>query len=394
MLPNERKLKVAFFVDILVEDFDGATRTIFELVNRIQKNKFEFLFICGSGPNKKFNHEILKVPNIHLPFNSTYSIAIPKFAKRKINIKLTEFCPDIVHITSPSPLGFFGMEYAKINKIPVITIYHTHFLSYLPYYLKHANFLIPIATEYVSKLMKSFYERFDVVLVPTKPIVEDLIKHNIKTDNVRFWARGVNTQIFSPLKRNLTLIKQLTKNDLPNIIFASRLVWEKNLTTLIEVYNQAKNNGLIANFIVAGEGIASNDLKKNMPDAYFLGHQTHQNLSVYYASSDIFLFPSVTETYGNVVIEAMASGLPCVIADGGGSASFINQGENGFLCEPSNPIDYIQRIKSILNNENLRNQFITEGLSYAEALDWDTIANEYFKRLTSLASSKHLTEAR
>ena len=137
--------------------------------------------------------------------------------------------------------------------------------------------------------------------------------------------------------------------------------------------------------MIAGDGSALKACKARMPGAVFTGKISHQQLAVLYASADVFLFPSVSEAYGNVVLEAMASGLPCVIADGGGSADFITQGINGFKCRPYDAKDYVAKIHCVLQNTALSNQFAEEGLSYSSVFSWDELAETYFTDLELLA---------
>jgi len=160
---------------------------------------------------------------------------------------------------------------------------------------------------------------------------------------------------------------------------------------LIKIYRENKHNGDKYNFIIAGDGVAKEALKEKMPEAFMLGKISHERLAILYASSDVFLFPSVSETYGNVVVEAMASGCPCVIAKGGGSQSLVDHGKTGFLCEPNNPTDYYQRIEELMNSPELKKKFVANGLAYTRTLDWDVLANTYFedvKHLAEMAGTK------
>ncbi len=380
------KLKVAFFAEILLEDFDGASRTIFQLIKKIPDDAFEFIFICGVAPEDGFPYRVIEVPAITIPFNKNYKMALPYFHSCRLKEQLDEFRPDVIHISTPSPLGTFGLEYAKEKATPVITIYHTHFISYIDYYLEHISILIDPVRNIVINKLKKFYEACDLVYMPTKIMVHELKTMGIGDDNMKIWPRGLDTSNFDPVKRNLSFIQKITGNGNANILFASRLVWEKNLKTLIKIYKKAGKRGLKYNFIIAGDGLALEDLKSEMPGAYFLGKLTHEQLATVYASSDIFLFTSVTETYGNVVAEAMASGLPCVIANGGGSAAFIEDGVNGFLCKPDSSNDYLDKITTVLCNDQLRNQFIEKGLTYASTLKWDYLTDLYFEDLRRLVS--------
>lgn len=388
-----RKIKVAFFADILIKDFDGASRTMFQIIERIPNDRFEFLFFCGMPPKQDIGHEIFKVPSIPVPFNSTYRIAIPMFSWFSMRKKLKQFMPDVIHIASPSPLGDFAEQSNWFGKkVPVITIYHTHFLSYIGYYLKVLPFLVKPATKTVAFGQKIFYNQADLVYIPTMQMVNELREHKFDTKKMKIWQRGINHELFNPSKRDVPRIKALVKNDKPNIIFASRLVWEKNLGTLIRIFRKSKAEGDKYNFIIAGDGVAKDTLEEKMPGAYLLGKIDHDTLAALYASSDVFLFPSVSETYGNVVVEAMASGCPCVIAKGGGSQSLVSHGETGFLCDPNDESDYLARIEEVITSTELQQKFIRNGLVYTKQLDWDLLVDKYFQDIEHLALGTFVNE--
>ncbi|MGE8429234.1 MAG: glycosyltransferase, partial [Sphingobacterium sp.] len=154
--------------------------------------------------------------------------------------------------------------------------------------------------------------------------------------------------------------------------------------TLIEIYQQIQAQNLDYNFIVVGEGTAKIIAMQEMPKAIFLGKKSHDELAILYASADAFVFPSVSETYGNVVVEALASGLPCVIADGGGSASLIQHGKNGFKCQPENAAGYVYYLKKVLSDAGLKRNLVTEGLSYVGQLDWNRLSGRYFNDIELL----------
>ncbi len=380
-----KKVKVAFFAEILIEDFDGASRTMFQIIKRIDPEQFEFLFICGNGPDTILGFDCIQIPTLTLPFNKNYSMALPALAEAAIKQKLTDFDPDIIHIATPSLLGWFALRYARHNQLPVLSIYHTHFVSYLDYYLSKAPFLIDFAKTKMASSQKSFYNQCEKIYVPSESIAAEMVEMGIEQDRIKIWKRGIDTRLFSPEKRNVGAIRELTGNNDPVILFASRLVWEKNLETLIRIYDHCQDEKLSYNFVIAGDGTARSACEQRMKRAVFTGNLSHEKLSELYASADIFLFTSVSETYGNVVLEAMASGLPCVIADGGGSRDFVTQGVNGYKCEPENEADYVEKIKSVLGNEALRQQFITEGRDYSYGFDWNTLTDVYFHDLESMA---------
>ena len=385
-----KRIKIAFFAEILIEDFDGASRTMFQLINRIDKSRFDFLFICGAGPSTVRRYECITIPTVHLPINTNYTMALPALAKKLLKKKLNGFEPDVIHIATPSLLGAYALKYATKHNIRVISIYHTHFISYIDYYFKYAPFLVGKVKQAIAGNQKAFYNHCDKVYVPAESIKEALQDMGVEPERLKIWKRGIDTKLFSPNKADNALLQKLTGNSDPTILFASRLVWEKNLETLFRIYDKVQNFSLKVNFLVVGDGIALKACKAKMKNAVFTGKVDHETLSILYASANLFLFTSVSETYGNVVLEAMASGLPCIIADGGGSSDFIEQGINGYKCDPFDEYDYFRRISQLLNNEHLRNEFIKKGLHFSNDLSWDQLANTYFDDLMQLSGNELL----
>lgn len=377
-------IKVAFFAEILIQDFDGASRTMFQLIQRIPAEQFEFLFICGVGPDELYGFECLRLPTVTLPKNTTYKMAVPQLAKRRLKTRLDAFAPDVVHIATPSLLGQYALQYAGSHHLPVLSIYHTHFISYIDYYFKSLPFLIPYVTSKVAASQKNFYNRCDLVYVPAEGIMAEMKDMGIEGKRMKIWKRGMDTNLFSPQKRNPALMRRLTGNELPTVLFASRLVWEKNLETLIRVFERCRALRVPCNFVVAGDGVARKACESRMPGAVFLGTVDHATLSELYASADIFLFPSISESYGNVVLEAMASGLPCVLADGGGSRDFVEQGVNGFKCSPNDDAEYVEKIELLLRDNAFRRQLSEAGRRYSLAFNWDHLAEVYFNDLRLL----------
>ena len=145
--------------------------------------------------------------------------------------------------------------------------------------------------------------------------------------------------------------------------------------------------------IIAGAGYAERELKIQMPRASFLGHQSHNQLAILYASCNVFLFPSISETYGNVVAEAMASGLPCVIADGGGTREFITHRVNGFLCSPHNIDEYYEYVQRLILNPDLAERISAQAIRSIQGLSWDTLADRYFQDLLQLAYADYSLSA-
>ncbi|MCL7989116.1 glycosyltransferase family 1 protein [Sphingobacterium sp. lm-10] len=378
-------IKVALFAEILIKDFDGAARTVFQLIDRIDSKEFSYLFVYGNGPEQFRHFESLKIPCLRLPVNDDYSFALPALTKQRLYAQLDQFSPDVIHITTPSALGFFALRYAQKRNIPVISIYHTHFLAYIPYYFKNLAFLVKPIVNWMSGAMLRFYNNCDKIYVPTPSMIQGLGKIGIEHNRLTLWQRGINLKLFNPAHSARNSLHKITKNTHKNILFASRLVWEKNLETLIGLANLIETYHLPYNVIIAGDGAAKKEMQRRMPHAYFLGKQDHESLATLYASADVFVFPSISETYGNVVTEAMASGLPCVIGDGGGSADLVSHGVDGYKCDPMQPEEYLRYINQLLNNDKLYDRVRSNALATVQQLDWDTLAHRYFEDVTLLA---------
>ncbi|SFK47278.1 Glycosyltransferase involved in cell wall bisynthesis [Porphyromonadaceae bacterium KH3CP3RA] len=385
------KVKVAFFTDILIKDYDGAIKTMYQLINRIPDDRFEYLFFCGVPPKHEIGHRVVKVPSVIIPFNISYRAALPRLAKKRLLGILDEFQPDVIHISTPSLLGAFGLKYAVERHIPVLSIYHTHFISYMRYYFKKVPFLIKPTESLIAYAYKKFYNRCDLVYVPTHLMINELIDYGISGKSLKQWHRGLDTNLFNPGRKDEAYIRSITGNDKPCILYASRIVWEKNIETLFDIYDEAEAQQLDVNFIVAGTGVAEVDARVRMKNAFFMGYLSHSNLGKLYASTDIFIFPSISETYGNVVVEATACGCIPVIARGGGSQALVDDGKTGFLCEPNDAKDYIEKIKLLLSDETLRKKMQNEGRQYISLLSWDYLTEVYFSDIERL-TGKHLPE--
>ena len=271
----------------------------------------------------------------------------------------------------------------------MITIYHTHFISYVKYYLRNFKILIPLFSRLIKERAFEVYSKPDMVLVPTREIMRELKKDcGLDGNNLVLWQRGLNSEMFTPSKKNRFYVQGITKNMKPVILFASRLVWEKNLTLLIDIYQLSRQKGDKLNFIIAGDGQARKELQKQMSGAIFLGAVDHAELSRLYASSDVFLFPSDTESYGNVLIEAMASGCPSVASEVGGHTDFVKHEKNALLCSPDDAAGFLSAVHRLLNEKELRERIIQNGIEFSHSLKWNPLVDKYFDHLVALKSQK------
>lgn len=384
------KLNVLLVCDLLIRDYDGCNRTLFHILDRYDKNKVKISIISGKVEGLQSGLKTLKLPNFTIPFNNDYSIAIPYLVSSQIQQFIDEINPDVIHITSPSPLGNHVLSLAQKRKIPVSTIYHTDFIGYVSYYVSHYNPLKDVIKQFLSSVAKKFYNGCDIVFAPTQFAKNYLVDIGIESSKIQIWERGIETSIFSKKIDRRIQIRNLLNIKKPIIFFASRLVWEKNLETLIGIYNFSINAGNKYQFVLAGDGVASLELKVKMPQALFLGNLEQQELSDWYNAADVFVFPSITETFGNVIIEAMSCGLPVIAANGGGSVSLIKHEQNGILVSPLKVEEYYFYIEKMIHDQIFKDRLIENGLAFTSSLSWPTLIQNFFQSLEILSFSKYI----
>jgi glycosyltransferase involved in cell wall biosynthesis len=317
--------------------------------------------------------------------NSDYDMAFPYFRQSAYEEIINNFKPDIVHITTPSLLGMKMLKIAKMHGFKVSTIYHTNFVSYLDYYLGKSNVLTNPVRQFLINNYTDFYNKVDRVLAPTLSMKNHLIDLGINPMLIKIMPRGINETIFSFENRVKTRFSRHFNNDFINVLFASRLVWEKNLRVIIELYNKVQDESININFIIVGSGVAHEEMREKMPKALFLGNLSQAELNDVYNEADIFLFPSVTETFGNVVLEAMACGLPVVGANGGSNPDIIRDGQDGFLVSELALDEYITAIDYIASNEGHYTRFVNAALTNPMLCSWQEIAETFVQELKQVA---------
>lgn len=363
-------LKVALFTGNYNHIRDGVSLTLNRWVEYLLNSGVEVLVFGPTIENPDLNHvgTLISVPSIKIPGRPEYRITIgfPSLEKNR----LEEFKPDIIHIATPDILGFKALRWAKDHNLPLVSSYHTHFTSYLKYYKLH--FAEPLGWKY----LRWFYSHCKQIYVPTPSMVAELKAHDIGTgnDSLRIWARGVDTDLFNPDKRSLEWRKEKGfKDDEVVITFVSRLVLEKNLKIYANVVRKLENNNKNVRSLVVGDGPAKKDMMNMLPKSVFTGFLKGEELAVAYASSDIFFFPSDTETFGNVTLEGMASGLPCLVADAPGSKSLVDHGVNGYMAAVENEKAFYEYAKQLVENDQLREEMSKQSYIKSGDFTWEKI---------------------
>jgi glycosyltransferase involved in cell wall biosynthesis len=292
-----------------------------------------------------------------------YRLAIP--GQKYFEEQLREFKPDLLHINSPCSLGYAAVKFARKADIPVVATYHTHFPSYARYYSARA--FEALSWNYFRKI----YNGCQRVYVPSQPILRELRDHGLK--NLEFLPHGVDIEAFHPRFRNRGWRVRLGIDGKLVLLFVGRLVWEKDLRTLADAYRILERTRSDLAFVLVGDGPIRAELESLMPKAIFLGYQSGSDLSTAFASSDIFVFPSTTETFGNVTIEAMASGLPPICALEGGSGGLVQEGVTGLLAKPRDASDFAEKINVLADSSSTREQIASQAFAFAQCQSWERI---------------------
>lgn len=359
-------MKVAYFTESLYPLVDGVSRTLARLFATMEDRQVDFKIFSPFVPEGEvsWSTRVTRVGYIHFPPYPDYRVSIP--FRRSIRRELAAFSPDLIHVVSPTPMGAWAQKLAKERDIPAVASFHTHFVSYFRYYG-----VAPLEP-FGWSMLRRFYRGCRRVYAPSMSIVRELQARGI--DNVELWSRGIDLGGFSPDHRDPELIHRAGAGpDVPMLLLVSRLVKEKDLLDLVEVDRVLRARGLDFSFVFVGDGPLRAKLETALPHAHFVGHQSGSDLAGWYASADVFIFPSTTETLGNVVLEALASGLPSVVVDRGGPQDLINHGSNGFVAKANDPLSIAEYLERLLSDAALRQAMSREARSSASSRDWGEI---------------------
>jgi len=358
-------LKIAYFTESVPPLTDGVARTYTRLAETLNSKKIDFRFFTPMLPTERepWRGRVRKVPSVPFPLYRYYRVGIPY--GQNLDSLLDSFQPDLVQVAAPTPLCIYGQNYAFRKKLPVVASYHTHFVDYFPYY--GFSWAVDLGWQF----MKWFYNRNMTTVAPTQGTIGELSGRGFQ--NLMRWPRGIDGHKFSPNHRNMDLRKKWSLGKQLLLLFVGRMVAEKDLADLAEAVLSLRQKGYKFQLAFAGDGPYRAIMEKQFPKDHFLGFIQGPKLSELYATSDLFVFPSTTETFGNVVLEAFASGLPVVGVRKGGVADLVQNRVNGFLAKPNDPKDLARRIQFFLDHPRSLPQYKKGALSTAAQFDWPTI---------------------
>lgn len=320
-------LRIALFSGNYNYTRDGANQALNRLAGSLLDNGAALRVYAPKVADPDFapTGDMIGVPNIRMPVKGRGEYRLPLGLGSAAKRDLEKFKPNIVHLSSPDPTGHAALRWAQDHDVPVLASVHTRFETYPRYY--GLAFTEPL----VVGILKRFYNRCDALVAPSQSMIDELLAMNMH-DDIALWSRGVDRTIFSSEKRDLEWRRSLgLADDDVAIVFLGRLVMEKGLDVFAETIVQLRKRQVPHKVLVIGDGPARGWFEEALPGGIFAGFKTGANLGQALASGDIFFNPSVTETFGNVTLEAMACGLPVVAAGATGASSLVTDGVTGRL---------------------------------------------------------------
>lgn len=365
-----RGLRVALFSGNYNYTRDGANQALNRLVGYLLGQGALVRVYAPVVPRPAFapTGDLVGVPSIRLPVKGRGEYRLPLGLSRAARADLARFGPQIVHLSSPDPTAHAALRWARKRGVPVLASVHTRFETYLRYY--RAGFLEPAAVA----ALRRFYRRCDALLAPSQSTADTLRAQGMHTD-IGIWGRGVDRAVFAPGRRDESWRRSVgLAPDEVAIAFLGRLVREKGLDAFAASVAELRRRDVSHRVLVIGDGPARGWFEDALgAQAIFAGFQTGAELGRALASADVFFNPSVTETFGNVTLEAMASGLPVVASQATGSTSLVVDGETGRLVPPDNVGAFADALAPYCTDAGLRHRHGAAGERRARAFSWDAV---------------------
>lgn len=362
-------LRIALFSGNYNYTRDGANQALNRLVGYLLRQGAAVRVFAPkvAKPDFEPTGELFDVPNIRMPVRGRGEYRMPLGLDARARSALEAFKPNMIHVASPDPTCHAAVKWARARGIPVLASVHTRFETYPRYY--NLAFIEPG----IEWILRRFYNRCDALVAPSQSMIDEYRAMGMHTD-IGLWTRGVDRDIFDPGKRDMAWRRSLgLADDDVAIAFLGRLVMEKGLDVFAGSIAELRKLQSPHKVLVIGDGPAREWFEKALPGAIFAGFQTGKDLGRALASADIFFNPSITETFGNVTLEAMASGLPVVAASATGASSLVHDGETGRLVPPGKARLFAEAIAPYCTDDAMRHAHGAAGELRSREYSWDAI---------------------
>jgi len=380
---KEGYMRLALFTDTFVPQMNGVANTLQRLTVYLQRRGIEYLiFAPKCAPKDIYADPIRPIASIPLFLYPECRLALPNLLA--IRAELDRFRPNLIHLATPFNLGLCGLRYAQSHHTPYVTSYHTHFDRYLEYY--RVKGMVPLYWSYI----KWFHRSCDATFAPSIDTINTLQSHGI--DRLKLWSRGVDCQLFTPEKRHSNVRERYGINEPILLLYVGRIAPEKDIHTLSAIMRTLPESAKKrVHWLVVGDGPLLPELRGQVPsNVTFTGYKQGDELAQLYASADIFVFPSSTETFGNVVLEAMASGLPVIAANAGGVKEIVVPNHTGVLCEPGHPESFVREICNYIDSPQRLASLGIEARQVALTRSWEAIFDELLGNYLQIIDSHRI----
>ncbi len=382
--PPAAPLRVALVTSSYAYIQDGVALTLHRLVAFLEARGVEVLVFTPTSNEAGFDYpgHIVPVPALPMPLRPEYRLTLG--FSRGARAGLEAFRPDLIHVAVPDILGHQAVNLGAHLGVPVVASYHTRYETYL------AHYGLGILADFIGRRIAAFYRRCREVYVPSRSMADALAASG-GAGEVHLWSRGVDTVRFDPAKRSAAWRRARgIGEDEVILLFASRLVREKRLATLVDMFARLAAAGVAHRAVIVGDGPERDSLVASLPGAMFPGFLTGEDLAEVYANADIFVFPSDTETFGSVTLEAMASGLPTLCADATGSRSLVVGGVTGFLEPADDGEAFYRRARTLIEDEALRRRMGAAARARSLAFSWDEAMGSLLDRYRAVVAEAAL----
>jgi len=350
-------------------EINGVAMTLSHLTDGLRSRDWRVSIVRPRqrGETQAKSDDLL-TPGLPIPGYAGLRFGLPVTAR--LRAQWLRQRPAIVHIATEGPLGWAALKAAQSLAIPVTSTFHTNFHRYC------AHYKLAWLRGMVTRHLRHFHNRTAFTMVPN-----DMLRHTLQQEgyrNVVVLGRGVDTRLFSPLRRSPALRRQwnVGEHD-PVVIYVGRLAPEKNLGTLAAAFEQIEQRNPDARMVWVGEGPELEKLRRRYPHHVFAGSRIGDDLAQHYASADIFLFPSLTETFGNVIPEAMASGLAVVAYDYAAAALYVKHQQNGLLAAFGDRDSFIRRAMALAEQPQQIRQFGRNACAAVAQHSWDAVCSQF-----------------
>lgn len=377
-------LRIALFSGNYNYVRDGANQALNRLVGYLLRQGAAVRVYSPTVDDPAFppTGDLVSVPSMAIPNRPEYRLPISLSSKVKRD--LDTFAPNVVHISSPDRVARQAVKWARGRNLPVLSSVHTRFETYVRYY--NLSFLEPLIEAWLRRL----YRKCDALVAPSESFAQVLREQRMNYD-IDIWSRGVDREIFSPQRRDMKWRRSQGLTDEPPVIgFLGRLVAEKGLDVFSDAVDQLRRRQVPHQVMIIGEGPARGWFESRLPQARFVGFQGGPDLGRAVASMDLLFNPSVTETFGNVTLEAMACGLPVVAAKATGSQSLVEDQVSGRLVAPGAIARFADALQAYCTDETIRLNHGAAGEQRSLDYSWDainqTVADTYIRLIRQRAA--------